>query len=166
MPSWVAIALLMESTNGWRNTDFTGRHPKTIRSTHRSITSAKAVKPSIVSPRARSRWRFPYVASESNRKNCAREIEPLQRLSPANHDAATTSCRRREWRVRTTIGIEQSPTCDPKEDFMAEPAPGIDFANLPAPDEGILVTLFITVRKVARSRDFYSRVLGGTVSMD
>ena len=49
---------------------------------------------------------------------------------------------------------------------MAEPAPGIDFANLPAPNEGILVALFITVRKVARSRDFYSRVLGGTVVMD
>ena len=49
---------------------------------------------------------------------------------------------------------------------MTEPAPRIDFANLPAPAEGILVTLFITVRKVARSRDFYSRVLGGTVVMD
>ena len=49
---------------------------------------------------------------------------------------------------------------------MTEPAPGIDFANLPAPAEGILVTLFITVRKVARSRDFYSRVLGGTVVLE
>jgi Glyoxalase/Bleomycin resistance protein/Dioxygenase superfamily len=49
---------------------------------------------------------------------------------------------------------------------MAEPAPGIDFANLPTPCEGILVTLFITVRRVARSRDYYSRVLGGTVVMD
>ena len=28
------------------------------------------------------------------------------------------------------------------------------------------MTLFITVRKVARSRDFYSRVLGGTVVLD
>ena len=49
---------------------------------------------------------------------------------------------------------------------MSEPVPGIDFANLPAPNEGIRVALFITVRKVARSRDFYSRVLGGTVVMD
>jgi len=49
---------------------------------------------------------------------------------------------------------------------MAESTPGIDFANLPAPDEGILVALFITVRNVARSRDFYSRVLGGTVVVD
>ena len=49
---------------------------------------------------------------------------------------------------------------------MVEPAPGIDFANLPAPHEGILMTLFITVRKVATSRDFYSRVLGGTVVID
>ena len=50
---------------------------------------------------------------------------------------------------------------------MTEPAPRIDYANLPTPpDEGILVTLFITVRSVARSHgDFYSRVLGGTVVM-
>ena len=46
---------------------------------------------------------------------------------------------------------------------MTDPAPDIDFANLPAPTDGFLVTLFITVSKVARSRDFYSRVLGGTV---
>jgi hypothetical protein len=49
---------------------------------------------------------------------------------------------------------------------MTEPAPHIDFANLPNPEDGFLVTLFITVRKVARSRDFYSRVLGGTVVLD
>ena len=49
---------------------------------------------------------------------------------------------------------------------MAGPAPRVDFANLPAPAGGILVTLFITVRKVARSRDLYSRVLGGTVVLD
>jgi catechol 2,3-dioxygenase-like lactoylglutathione lyase family enzyme len=46
---------------------------------------------------------------------------------------------------------------------MTESAPRIDYANLPAPTEGILVTLFITVRQVARSRDFYSNVLGGSV---
>ena len=46
------------------------------------------------------------------------------------------------------------------------PAPRIDVANLPAPAEGILVTLFITVRNVAVSREFYSRILGGTVVMD
>src|SRR4051812_47274042 len=67
MPSWVAIALLMESTNGWRHTAFTGRHPKTIRSPHRSITSEKAVKGSIVSPRVRSRWPFPCVACGNGR---------------------------------------------------------------------------------------------------
>src|SRR5947199_9247343 len=49
---------------------------------------------------------------------------------------------------------------------MTEPAPGIDVANLPRRAEGNLVTLFITVRKVARSRDFYSRVLGGSVVLD
>ena len=36
--------------DGWRHTVSTGRHPKTIRSPHRSITSAKAVKRSIVGP--------------------------------------------------------------------------------------------------------------------
>ena len=40
---------------------------------------------------------------------------------------------------------------------MTEPSPYIDVANLPAPAEGIVVTMFITVRSVARSRDFYSR---------
>src|ERR1700757_5343039 len=49
---------------------------------------------------------------------------------------------------------------------MTESQPRNDFASFPAPNEGILVTLFITVRKVARSRDFYSCVLGGTVVMD
>jgi catechol 2,3-dioxygenase-like lactoylglutathione lyase family enzyme len=49
---------------------------------------------------------------------------------------------------------------------MTEPAPHIDFANLPSPTDGLLVTLFLTVRSVARSRDFYSRVLGGAVVLD
>lgn len=48
----------------------------------------------------------------------------------------------------------------------AEHTPSIDYANLPAPDEGMVMTLFITVRKVARSRDFYSRVLGGMVVLE
>ena len=39
----------------------------------------------------------------------------------------------------------------------------IDYKNIPAPTEGFLATLFITVRKVGRSREFYSKVLGGTV---
>jgi catechol 2,3-dioxygenase-like lactoylglutathione lyase family enzyme len=49
---------------------------------------------------------------------------------------------------------------------MTEPSPYIDVANLPAPAEGIVVTMFITVRSAARSRDFYSRVLGGTVVLE
>jgi catechol 2,3-dioxygenase-like lactoylglutathione lyase family enzyme len=49
---------------------------------------------------------------------------------------------------------------------MTEPAPKIDYANIPAPTEGLLVAMFITVRHVARSRDFYSRVLGGTVVIE
>jgi catechol 2,3-dioxygenase-like lactoylglutathione lyase family enzyme len=49
---------------------------------------------------------------------------------------------------------------------MTEPAPRIDYSNLPAPADDIVVTLFIAVRSLARSRDFYSRVLGGTVVLD
>ena len=39
---------------------------------------------------------------------------------------------------------------------------GPDAFLIPTPDAPV-VTLFLTVRDVARSRDFYSRVLGGTV---
>jgi hypothetical protein len=46
---------------------------------------------------------------------------------------------------------------------MTEHTPYIDFENLPTPAEGFLVTQFITVRSVARSRAFYSDVLGGQV---
>ena len=49
---------------------------------------------------------------------------------------------------------------------MSEHTPAIDFENLPLPTEGFLVTLFITVRKVARSRAFYSEVLGGQVVLE
>ena len=49
---------------------------------------------------------------------------------------------------------------------MTESQPRNDFASFPAPAEGILVTMFLTVRKVARSRDFYSRILGGTVILE
>ena len=49
---------------------------------------------------------------------------------------------------------------------MTDKPPAIDFANLPNPSDGFLVTLFITVRKVARSRQFYSEVLGGTVVLE
>jgi catechol 2,3-dioxygenase-like lactoylglutathione lyase family enzyme len=46
---------------------------------------------------------------------------------------------------------------------VAEQTPAIDFESLPTPSEGFLVTQFITVRSVARSRAFYRDVLGGHV---
>ena len=49
---------------------------------------------------------------------------------------------------------------------MTEHTPYIDYQNLPAPSEGFLVTQFITVRSVARSRAFYSEVLGGQVVLE
>jgi catechol 2,3-dioxygenase-like lactoylglutathione lyase family enzyme len=49
--------------------------------------------------------------------------------------------------------------------LTADPA-HIDFANLPAPSEGFVVTLFITVRSVARARAFYTEVLGGSVVIE
>jgi catechol 2,3-dioxygenase-like lactoylglutathione lyase family enzyme len=49
---------------------------------------------------------------------------------------------------------------------VSEHARVIDFENLPTPSEGFLVTQFITVRSVARSRAFYSDVLGGQVVLN
>jgi catechol 2,3-dioxygenase-like lactoylglutathione lyase family enzyme len=49
---------------------------------------------------------------------------------------------------------------------MTEVKPYIDFDNLPTPQEGFYATLFLTVRSVARSRDFYSKVLGGSVVLE
>ena len=50
--------------------------------------------------------------------------------------------------------------------IVSEQTPYIDFENLPSPTEGFLVTQFITVRSVARSRAFYSDVLGGQVVLE
>jgi len=49
---------------------------------------------------------------------------------------------------------------------MTEDEPQIDFENLPAPTEGILMTHFLTVRDVARSRAFYAGILGGQVVIE
>lgn len=49
---------------------------------------------------------------------------------------------------------------------MTEHTPYIDFENLPVPSEDFIVTLFITVRSVVRSRAFYSEVLGGQVVLE
>jgi predicted enzyme related to lactoylglutathione lyase len=49
---------------------------------------------------------------------------------------------------------------------VSQHMPAIDFENLPAPSDGFLVTHFITVRSVARSRTFYSEVLGGQVVLE
>lgn len=49
---------------------------------------------------------------------------------------------------------------------MQSDHPEIDFANLPMPDEGIVVTHFLTVRNIAASRRFYSEVLGGQVVLE
>jgi hypothetical protein len=49
---------------------------------------------------------------------------------------------------------------------VAEQKPAIDFENLPTPTDSFLVTQFITVRSVARSRAFYSEVLGGRVVLE
>jgi catechol 2,3-dioxygenase-like lactoylglutathione lyase family enzyme len=53
-----------------------------------------------------------------------------------------------------------------KEVTVTEHTPYIDFENLPVPSEDFIVTLFITVRSVARSRAFYSEVLGGQVVLE
>jgi catechol 2,3-dioxygenase-like lactoylglutathione lyase family enzyme len=57
----------------------------------------------------------------------------------------------------------EEPSRQQKGPIVTDNEVGLDATNLPAPSEGFLVTLFITVRSVARSREFYSEVLGGTV---
>lgn len=49
---------------------------------------------------------------------------------------------------------------------MSQHMPATNFENLPAPSEAFLVTHFITVRSVARSRAFYSEVLGGQIVLE
>lgn len=39
----------------------------------------------------------------------------------------------------------------------------INRQDLPAPEHGLIITHFLTVRDVARSRDFYADILGGQV---
>jgi catechol 2,3-dioxygenase-like lactoylglutathione lyase family enzyme len=38
--------------------------------------------------------------------------------------------------------------------------------DLPAPEQGLVLTHFLTVRDVARSRDFYADILGGRVVLE
>jgi catechol 2,3-dioxygenase-like lactoylglutathione lyase family enzyme len=49
---------------------------------------------------------------------------------------------------------------------VTDHTPAIDFENLPTPKDGFLVTHFIIVRNVAKSRAFYSEVLGGEVVLE
>jgi predicted enzyme related to lactoylglutathione lyase len=42
----------------------------------------------------------------------------------------------------------------------------MDRENLPAPTEGFVLTHFLTVDDVARSRRFYAEVLGGTIVLE
>src|SRR5207245_7174716 len=61
------------------------------------------------------------------------------------------------------------PSCSPRKEerrTVTEHAPAIEFENLPTPSEGFLVTQFLTVRSVARSRAFYSEVLEGQVVLE
>jgi hypothetical protein len=48
---------------------------------------------------------------------------------------------------------------------VSKHTPSIEFENLPVPSEGFLVTHFITVRSVARSRAFCVDVLDGQVML-
>ena len=62
--------------------------------------------------------------------------------------------------------LPQSQNAYEEPRTATEHTPAIDFENLPTPSEGFLVTQFITVRNVARSRAFYSDVLGGQVVLE
>src|SRR4030095_1531390 len=61
------------------------------------------------------------------------------------------------------------PACygsESEEREMTAQQPKVDLENMPAPAEGILVTHFLIVRDVARSRAFYADVLGGQVVVE
>jgi catechol 2,3-dioxygenase-like lactoylglutathione lyase family enzyme len=49
---------------------------------------------------------------------------------------------------------------------MTDGQPKLDLENFPAPAKGILMTHFLIVRDVARSRAFYADVLGGEVVLE
>jgi len=49
---------------------------------------------------------------------------------------------------------------------MTDGQPKLDLEHFPAPTEGILMTHFLIVRDVARSRAFYADVLGGEVVLE
>ena len=49
---------------------------------------------------------------------------------------------------------------------MTDQQPKLDLEHFPAPAEGILMTHFLIVRDVARSRAFYADVLGGQVVLE
>jgi catechol 2,3-dioxygenase-like lactoylglutathione lyase family enzyme len=77
--------------------------------------------------------------------------------------------RREQTRPSGCPGLQLSATVLERSEerrSVSEHTPAIDFENLPAPSEGFLMTQFITVRSVARSRAFYSEVLGGQVVME
>ena len=42
----------------------------------------------------------------------------------------------------------------------------VDRADLPSPEQGLVLTHFVTVRDVVRARDFYAGVFGGEVVWD
>src|SRR4029077_7202289 len=67
---------------------------------------------------------------------------------------------------RLRSGFCQSPRAYEERGTVSEHTPAIDFENLPTPSEGFLVTQFITVRSIVRSRAFYSEVLGVQVLME
>jgi len=85
--------------------------------------------------------------SAQSQKPCPRDARQTPWSSPTRVPDGCDGC---------SVGPHSPDMTDPK----------IDVANLPAPTVGFVVTMFITVRNVARSRAFYSEVLGGTVVLD
>src|SRR6188472_79642 len=79
---------------------------------------------------------------------------------------ATPSRRKLVDRDGDRLAAWQRPNSPEEQGTVSDQTPAIDFENLPTPTEGFLVTHFITVRSVARSRAFYSDVLGGQVVLE
>ena len=83
-----------------------------------------------------------------------------------NARAPASSTKSSTRRYSRTAGRRGPGGCAITATEPHEHAPFIDYENIPARTEGILVTHFITVRSFARSRAFYSEVLGGRMVLE
>jgi catechol 2,3-dioxygenase-like lactoylglutathione lyase family enzyme len=91
------------------------------------------------------------------------------RLPHRGHAAARSVyryLRQPAWPAELLVRFRECYGGESEEREVTGQLPEIDLDSMPAPAEGILVTHFLIVRDVARSRAFYADVLGGQVVLE